>query len=55
MPNLKHVTTPELGRYTLRGSFMLELEEEIEIYRCCEDKRGHLKLVKLESGTDTAV
>lgn len=33
---------------------MLELEEKIDIYRCCEEKRGHLKLVRLASDADTA-
>lgn len=33
---------------------MLELEEEIDIYRYRQEKRGHLKLVRLESGADTA-
>lgn len=33
---------------------MLELEEKIDIYRCCEEKRGHLKLVGLASDADTA-
>lgn len=52
MSNLKYVTDPELGRYKLRE---LELEEEMDSYRCCEEKRGLLKLVRLESGADTAV
>lgn len=33
---------------------MLELEEEIDTYRCCKKKRGHLKLFRLETGADTA-
>lgn len=29
---------------------MLEVEEEIDTYRCCEEKSGYVKLVRLESG-----
>jgi len=33
---------------------ILDLEEEIDVCRFCEEKRSHLELVRLESGADTA-
>lgn len=54
MSNLKHVTDLEMGNYKHREKINAGTREKIGICRHCEEKRGHLKLVRLEPGADMA-